>query len=171
MSPTAHFIRVCAIAAAACFVALAVTSKLWIEPDGMVVFDSRLTGYSDADARLFLETITQAQTQTYLGLFRWLDTVFPILLTISLIGTIWLNTAGERPVMRGLALLGPAAYLAMDLSENALVARVLLQRWDPVSDAMILRASTYTQAKWMCLALSVLVVFWAWKFATKERVV
>lgn len=168
MSHPAQFIRVCAVAAVLCLVALVIISKLWIAPAGMVIFDSRLAGYAPADARVFLDTITPAQTQTYLGLFRRLDTAFPILLTVSFLGTIWLNTGAEKPRMRVMALLGPVAYLALNLSENALVAQIL-STGSIVGEETILRASTYTQAKWMCFALSVLVVIWAWRFASKER--
>ena len=169
MRGTAQIIRLCTIAAAACFVALVVISKLWIEPEGMVIFDSRLGGYDGDDAQLFLNAISPTQLDMYLGAFRKLDTAFPILLAISLVGTIWLNTGGEKPFMRWVALIGPAAYLALDLAENAMVAKILDIGPAGIENT-ILRASTYTQAKWMCLALSLLVVVWALRFATKEPV-
>lgn len=138
-----------------------------IEPAGLVIFDSRLAGYTLQDAQVFIAALSEAQLAVYLGLFRWLDTLFPVLLAVSLIGAIWLNTHAEPRRMRTAALLGPLLYLVFDLLENAQVAQVLRAGSD-LAAPLVDTAATYTQAKWMCLALSLLVVFWAWRFAAKE---
>lgn len=162
--------RACGLAALFCFVVLAVLSKTQIEPGGMVIFDSRLAGYSLEDARAFVAALSADQRAAYLGPFRVIDTVFPVLLTAYLWRNIWVGTTGESAGMRTSALLGPALYLVFDLMENAQVATMV--RADAVLDAALVgRTSTLTQAKWMCLALSLLVMFWAWRFARKERAV
>ena len=166
MSKAARFIRLCAIGATLCFAALAVLSKVWIEPAGLAIFDSRFGGYSPSDVQEFLAAVTPAQIHNYLGPFRWLDTVFPLLLTVTLMGVIWLNARNVHVILRAFAVLGPLAYLNMDLSENTLVAQ-MLQNAPQVSDSMALRASGYTQAKWICLAVSGVLVLWAWRFTPK----
>lgn len=167
MSRAARLLWVCAVTALLCFVGLAVLSTTALQPEGMAIFDSRLGGYTPSDARAYLAAVTPAQVAAYLGPFRQLDTVFPVLLTISLMGSIWLNSGGEARFRRITFLLGPAVYLALDLTENASVAQ-MLRDGVGVLDAQVQQASIYTRAKWMCLALSLLVVVWAWRFAAKE---
>lgn len=160
--------RLAGIAALACFVILAVMSKLWIEPDGMTIFDSRLAGYDLADAQAFVAALNADQLGIYLGPFRIIDTIFPLLLTGFLWRTIWVGTAAEGTPMRVSAMLGPLLYLVFDLMENAQVAAIL-QSQGALAPDLVGHASTLTQAKWMCLALSLLVMFWAWRFAGRGQ--
>lgn len=168
MTLTARMCWVVAVAAAVCFVALAVIAEIMIEPAGLSIFDSRLAGYSLAEAQTFVVALSEGQRAVYLGLFRGLDTVFPVLLTVSLLGAIWLNTGGEPARTRGAAMAGPVLYASFDLLENAHVARILILG-EGVQAPLVETAARYTQAKWMCLALGLLVVFWAWKFAAKGK--
>ena len=166
MSRAAKTLWGCATLAVICFIALALIAKLWIEPQGFMIFDSHLRGYSPVMAKAFLEAITAEQTQVYLGIFRQIDTVFPVLATISLAGAIWLNARGVRWGLRGVAALCPLVYLMLDLAENAAVAQML--RIGPlVFDGSILQASALTQGKWICLAVSFILLVWAWRVAPK----
>ncbi len=144
----------------------------------MVVFDSRPGGYTEADARAYVAAVTPEQIDIYLSTFRRLDTAFPILLTIALLGSIWLNTSGAPRSRRAIACLGPVLYLAFDLLENAAVNLVLKCEARAVFEHLrcpvnygdlVAQASIYTQAKWMTLVLSLLVVFWAWRFTPEPE--
>jgi hypothetical protein len=142
-----------------CFVALVVLSKGGLEPDGLKNFDSRFFGYSPQEARTYLaalELVPQAR-DTYLGMFRWLDTVFPVLLTISLAGAVWLNTSQMSALRRMLILCAPGGYLLMDLLENAEVAR-MVQAGSSVADDVVMRASGFTTAKWVLLMVSLVLM-------------
>lgn len=169
MSRAARFFWVCAVCAALCFVALAVISKTTLEPVDMVIFDSRILGYSSAAARAYLDWIAQTPEAlaSYLGIFRQLDTAFPLLLSLALGGGIWLNAAGAHPARRVIMLGAPAAYLMMDLMENARVAE-MLRSGVAVEDQAIAQASSFTTMKWALLAVSLLVLISAW-FSARNR--
>tara|TARA_R110002049_G_scaffold140930_6_gene302344 strand:+ start:1452 stop:1967 length:516 start_codon:yes stop_codon:yes gene_type:complete len=146
------------LAALLCFVALAVMSKFWLEPDGLIVFDSRLRGYDPAAARAYLAALSADQRALYLGAFRVLDTVFPIVLAGTLAGVIWRGAGVRLAMVRVLALLMPGVYLMLDLTENALVAVILRGQ---ATDATIVLASALTQGKWLVLAVAMLLAVWA----------
>lgn len=169
MSRSARFFWVCAVTAVLCFVALAVISKTTLEPEGMLIFDSRFTGYQAGPARDYLAWIVQSPDAlaTYLGTFRQLDTVFPVLLTAALCGAVWLNTAGANPIRRVLLMGAPGAYLMMDLMENAKVAEMLRSGVE-ASDLLIRQASTFTVMKWILLFVAVLVLANEWLRARKK---
>ena len=169
MSRGARFFWICALTAGLFFVALAVISKTTLEAEGMLIFDSRIFGYQAGPAREYLTWIAQTPdgVSTYLGTFRQLDTVFPVLLAIALSGGIWLNTFGSNPLRRGLLLGAPGAYLLMDLMENAWVAE-MLQTGVTVADQVIEQASTFTVMKWALLFVSFLVLMNEWRRVRKK---
>ncbi|MFC6583343.1 hypothetical protein [Sulfitobacter aestuariivivens] len=103
MSRAARLLWGCAGLAALVFLALFGVSKGMLEPAGMVIFDSRVWGYEPDEARRYLDGLDNMLLgrSTYLGIFRALDTVFPLLLTICLSGAIWLNTFCWNRVVRG----------------------------------------------------------------------
>ncbi len=164
MSRAARILWVSAVSAALCLVALAVLTRLSLEPDGLPIFDSRLMGYSAPEARGFLSALNADQVAQYLGIFRQLDTVFPLLLAFSLGGTLWLNTVWVAWPLRAVLLVLPVIYLICDLSENAKVA-VMLRSGVDVSDQIIAQASRLTQIKWVVLGVSMLtcLVVWQWR--------
>jgi hypothetical protein len=149
------------------FLVLAALSKGWLEPDGALIFDSRLGGYTLAEAQAYLGMLDAGQKQLYLGWFRWLDTVFPVLLTFFLSGVLWGQAPGVHPAMRLSLLIIPAAYLVMDLVENALVADML--RSAALDAETVTLASGFTMAKWSFLALACAICLWAWRWAPKQR--
>ncbi|MBM1310415.1 hypothetical protein JQT66_09585 [Sulfitobacter mediterraneus] len=162
-----RLVKLSAAGSLALFLALAVLSKGWLEPDGMLIFDSRLAGYGLAEANTYLGALEAGQKQLYLGWFRWLDTVFPALLTFCLAGVVWGQARGVHPAMRLSLMIIPAAYLVMDLAENALVAEML--RSAALDADTVGRASGFTIAKWGFLALSLGLCVWAWRWAPKQR--
>ena len=135
----------------------------------MLIFDSRFTGYEAGPAREYLTWIAQSPDAlaAYLGPFRQLDTLFPILLTVALCGALWLHTDGSHPVRRLLLIGAPGAYLLMDMMENARVAE-MLQTGVEVADQVIGQASTFTVMKWTLLIVSLLVVTNEWWRARKK---
>lgn len=162
-----RLVRLSGAISLALFLVLAALSKGWLEPDGMLIFDSRLGGYSLAEADIYLGMLDAGQKQLYLGWFRWLDTVFPVLLTICLSGILWGQARGVHPAMRLSLMVIPAAYLVMDLAENALVADML--RSAALDAESVALASGFTMAKWGFLALACAICLWAWRWAPKQR--
>ena len=149
------------------FIALVILAKGWLGAGGFSIFDDHLAGYSVASARDYLSALTVEQTALYLGLFRWIDTVFIILLTFTLASLIWTQARGMSRLVRGFIALTPCVYLMLYLSENAAVAH-LLNIGPQVSAGAILQASAYTIAKWISLTLAMLLCVWAWRLSPKE---
>ena len=91
---------------------------------GLIPFDMRPFGYSTADAQTFLDSLTDDARASYLGPQRLLDSVFPALYGLSLIGAFRVLIA-NRSLRRALILVAVCAALA-DYVENIRVARMLL---------------------------------------------
>ncbi|MBL4626763.1 MAG: hypothetical protein JKY00_01760 [Roseicyclus sp.] len=121
--------------------------------DGLIPFDGRLMGYSVAEARAFLDALTEPARVTYLGVVRILDTVFPICLAALLAWPLWRLPSGT---LRVLGII-PVAYLAADLTENTLVAGMLRSQ-ELVAPDVIELASQITVAKYAFLITSVIAL-------------
>lgn len=161
MSGPARIVRGAAVLALLFLLALLVLSKGWLEPADLLIFDSRFGGYSLTEAQRYLEALGAEGRLLYLGIYRWLDTLFPVLTTLALGGVIWLNTALFNSAIRLLLLCAPIAYVMLDLGENALVAELL--RADFISNQSVVdRASQLTQAKWLMLMASSLLAAGSW---------
>ncbi len=159
-----RWLRITWALAAACFLALAVLSIGWLEPDGHKVFDSRLFGYSPEQAEAYLAALGPRARALYLGLFRGLDTVFPALLAVGLAGIILQRPRGA---MRVLALGAVLLYLVADYSENALVAALL--RGGPDAQT-VWWASRATLTKWASLGGAAgLAALMAWRQGKGSR--
>ncbi|MGC1503073.1 MAG: hypothetical protein WA782_02930 [Sulfitobacter sp.] len=164
-----RILKITGAVSAVLFVFLAILGKVWLQPQGFAVFDAHFGGYSVEAAREYLAALEEAgRTGLYLGLFRGVDTVFPLLLTFTLAGVIWTQARGMPGVVRGVIALTPCVYFGLDLAENAAVAH-LLHFGPQVSAGAILQASAYTLAKWICLTLAMLLAVWAWRLAPKEK--
>ncbi len=126
---------------------------LWAAPrvsgdTGLLLFDERFS-YSHAEALAFLDALSDEGRAVYLLELRLLDTLFPILLAISLaIGLFHLSRAWPAPV-RLAALAFPALGAAFDLQENAAVAGMLRIGPAEVTAAMAEAASRWTSLKWV----------------------
>ncbi len=161
-----RILRITGALSAALFLVLLILAKGWLGAGGFSIFDDHFAGYSVASARDYLSALSAEQTALYLGLFRWIDTVFPIMLTFTLAGVIWTQARGMSRLVRGFVALTPCVYLMLDLSENAAVAH-LLNIGPQVSAGAILQASAYTIAKWISLTLAMLLCVWAWRLSPK----
>lgn len=162
MNLTGRTLWAIAAVAAVMFVVLAVMSLGWLSPEGLSNFDARVLGYSTDEARAYLSVLPESSRAMYLGWFRALDTVFPLLAAIAMCGILWLNTA-EWHLFRRVTSLGMiVAYLMMDLAENNFVGQ-LLESDKPVDPALVDRASDMTQLKWLFLALSLVLLGAVWR--------
>lgn len=125
--------------------------------------DFRITGYSVADARAFLDAIGDSGRGVFFGYFRWLDTVFPPLLALSLVILFRQIRPLRRGLVVGLFALLPLAYLVADLAENA--ALKTLQTEEGFARAVSL-ASDATILKYSILGVTALLLL---LFAVLER--
>lgn len=162
MTGLARLTLIPAVLSAVLFAVLGLVAETALKPAGLDPFDSRVFGYGPEAARDYLKALEEAGgTRTYLGVFRQLDTVFPVLLAASFAGAIWVNC---RALGLGVPLLligAPLGYLLADLVENARVARMLMIG-EGVSDLAVEAASWATRAKWLCVGLSLLFILAAW---------
>ncbi len=109
---------------------------------GLMAFDLRPFGYSEAEARALLAALGPEGRAYYSGVQHRLDLVFPGLLAL----TLCLLFRRALPGVAGLALCAVAlAGAAFDWAENAAVAG-LLAAAEPTAEA-IGHASRMTQAK------------------------
>ena len=171
MKPTDALLSAVAIGAGLCFAALTVLTLGWLQPEGLAPFDSRLAGYSPEDARSYLAALPPEARALYLGPFRMLDTLFPVLLAATLAGLTWRLSEARHTLLRAALMLLPLDYLAADLAENAKVAQILA--FGPEApDLLIAVASRLTQFKWGALALSLvaLAVLWLLRRTSPPKV-
>ena len=131
--------------------------RLAAETAGLMPFDLRAFGYSVADAQAYLTAMTPTGRVLYLGPIRLNDTIFPILMTLTLCLPLrrW-HWAWSLPAL---------AYGVLDLAENWAVAR-LIRTGPQVDGGSVALASALTMAKFVLvtlalgLALAGLVSLW-----------
>lgn len=131
-------------------------TRLMPEAGGQPPFDLRVMGYDMAQARAYLEALTDEGRRLWFGPIRWLDTVFPLLMGTLLASLIWrLGRPWLSPV--------PFAYTAADLWENARVREMIDAGSDGLTSAMVEGASAVTQGKFALLAMSVALLWAVWR--------
>lgn len=112
------------------------------EAGGLVPFDLRPLGYTEAEARAFLAALGAEGHAIYSGPQRILDLLYPALLGISLAGPVlWL--VASRP-LRAVFTCVIVAAVASDYLENYFVARLLAGE---ISGGAIASASYATMVK------------------------
>ena len=162
MNEVGPIVRLAGWLALGLFVVLFVLGAFWIAPGGPLLFDTRFWGYCPETARDILAVLgapDKGPAQLYLNWHRPIDTVFPIVLTVWLIGMI--RSRWQDAVGAALCLL-PVAYLLFDLSENARVAEML--RTGPGVDANIVTtAALMTVLKFVCVVPSLILAIFAWR--------
>ncbi|MGY6536360.1 MAG: hypothetical protein ACXIVG_13530 [Pararhodobacter sp.] len=139
------------------FLAMAGFVEWRLAPQGATPLpDVSLTGHDAERLVAWMAGMTDRGRALVLGPFRVLDTVFPLLLALTLV-----ITGAARHVWLGLAGL---AYAGADLAENAVIA-AMLRAWPaaPGADAVAL-ASALTIAKWVMVIPAVALGLWLfWK--------
>ncbi len=123
---------------------------------GLLAFDLRPFGYSEAEARAFLAALGAEGRALYTGPQRGLDLLFPALLGLSLAGPVlWLVASRSwRAVFIGVIV----AATALDYLENYLVAGLLAGEIDAKAIAAASRATMLKSALDSCAILIVLAV-------------
>jgi hypothetical protein len=125
---------------------LLLVPRLSAETAGMLPFDLRALGYSAEDAHAYLGAMTPAGQALYLGPIRLNDTIFPILLMLTLCLSQWRwHWAFSLPAL---------AYGLVDLAENRAVAR-LIRTGPQVDSASVALASALTMAKYAAVTLAI----------------
>ncbi len=123
---------------------------LWTLPaisdgaDGLMAFDLRPTGYSVAEARAFLDSLSDEARAIYQGPQRMLDMVYPALLGLVLGGALW--SLVTHPMLRWVLVFVVGGSVMADYYENHLVAQMLVEN-EAATDALIASASRATIAK------------------------
>ena len=130
--------------------------KIMPATQGLKPFDLRYFGYSYDDALAYLATLNIETTEMLLGPVRWLDTSFPLLFTITMLGWGWVLSEGLSKVVRGLTIALPLIYLALDYLENFLVAKMIAGILP--SAAQVQMASTMTVWKFVFVAICALML-------------
>lgn len=133
------------------------TMVLWSLPkisemaDGAAPFDLQLTGYSFETAKTFISEIGSEGRDFYLNTQQLLDTVYPALLGLTLLGAlIGLDRGGWGWVLSIFAIAG----CVFDYLENAAV-RVMLQSGpQSLTQAMVENASGWTVLKSFCHSIA-----------------
>lgn len=124
--------------------------RLMPEAHGALPFDLRLFGYSMNEARGYLTLLSPRGYALAQGPIFWLDTVFPVLMGLTL--AWWMRPfAGVFGMVCTLAAM---SYVALDWAENAAVQAMLTTGPDYLRYADVARAETMTQAKFAALALA-----------------
>ncbi|MGH1575683.1 hypothetical protein [Planktotalea sp.] len=117
--------------------------------------DTRALGYSAADARDFLDAIGVSGRAAFFGYYRWLDTLFPPMLAVSLI-LLFRQISGARSMLAlGVFSLLPLGYLIADITENS-----FLKRLDSNLgfEAAVMAAQDATKLKYLVLGIAFLVL-------------
>lgn len=123
---------------------------------GLRSFDSRVGGYTLADARDYLAGLDPGGYALYQGLARWLDLLFPALLGLSMGVFYWRVTSYLNQWSRLVLLLFPSGYVLMDLCENALIQEMLAHTAAHLDPETVSLASHFTITKFVLLAVSLL---------------
>jgi len=132
------------------------TPKLLTAADGLWPFDIRVMGYTVEEATQYVSTITPEGRAYYLSVERTLDTVFPALLAISLMITLY-RLAPKLPAL----YLFPVSGALFDYYENASVVQML--QTNAPDKALVEMASLLTVLKFASIAISVLAILWLWR--------
>lgn len=149
---------------------LLITMNVWTVREidaaagGLMLFDNRPTGYSFEEAKEFIGALKPEGKAIYLGIQKYLDTLFPILLAISLSWGLWMLTTAwimpARLVICAIAIIGPAC----DLMENASVRVMLRTGADKLTEQMVATASFWTVTKWtldLIAGITFLLLLWS----------
>ncbi len=142
------------------FAAMAAFVEWRLGPQGATPLpDTSLTGHTADSLTAWAAGMTEAGRALVLGPYRLMDTVFPLLLALTLA-----ITGGRRRWWLG-ALAG--TYALLDLAENASIAAILGAAPAVPSADQVARASLLTIAKWITVIPATALGLWL--FLTELR--
>lgn len=131
------------------------TTQLVPMTAGLQPLDLRVTGYSHGDVLAYVAVLDRASIEL-LTTLRWVDTSFPMLFALALIGWGRRWAVGFPLHIRGLAVILPLAYFLADMAENTVVARIFTKAMPSIE--LVQMASTLTIVKFIAVALAVLLL-------------
>ncbi|WP_323037342.1 hypothetical protein [Pararhodobacter sp.] len=135
------------------YLGLYLSGQLMHHATGEIPLDFRAFGYSLGEARDYLRALSPEGFALAQGPVFWADMVFSTLIGLTL--TWWMRPFSG--VFGMVCVLTAMTYVALDWGENAAVQAMLTAGPDWVEPAEILRASTFTSAKFVALALGVIL--------------
>ncbi|AHM04028.1 hypothetical protein roselon_01649 [Roseibacterium elongatum DSM 19469] len=145
--------------------------QLWTVPTlrqmagGAALLDTRIAGYDLAAVSTYLTALGPEGRRFYIGPERMADTIFPIgLLGVLGFGTV-LALRPVAPRLAPLAALPAVIYFALDMAENAVVARLMMQGPDALRPEAVARASLLTLWKFRLVGAACVVLISALGFA------
>jgi hypothetical protein len=153
---------------------LYITMLAWSLPiltkaaDGLVAFDLRPGGYSFAEAKHYLETLSDDGNFFYRGVQHKLDTFFPAFEGIAVGWAVFLLAPAGWKNGRFVLLLPALAGTVFDYLENASVAVMLKAGATGLTQKMVTTASMFSQLKALFVTIAMvllvaLIVRWFWK--------
>lgn len=157
---------------------LAVTIPELVKIAGAPIFDTRIGGYDAGEAVRLLTALGAEGRRYYLTRHLPADAALALIEAVAIVLVILRVTRpGARfavPVpakWRTALLAAPVLTLAFDLSENALVAGMLVDAAPGATE--IAFASIFTQAKWVAasvsIALALVLPLTAWRRGRRHR--
>ncbi|MDP7150804.1 MAG: hypothetical protein QGI08_13785 [Paracoccaceae bacterium] len=125
--------------------------------DGQKQLDLYVLGYSHPQVMAFIAGLEPGMAQKLTTEVRLIDTSFPILLGLALVG--WTLIAGKGlGLVRVVAALIPLAYALVDLYENHLIAGILTSALPGVEQVALASAATIT--KFILIGGSAIILLW-----------
>ena len=142
--------------------------KIAAEAGGAMPFDMRPAGYTLEDAQAFLTALSPEGNAFYRETQHRLDSLYPPLLEATLGLGLWIMAPCTSPWLRASLALFAVPGMVFDLTENLLVADMLMsQAGSPDAElAMLASAATVLKSVFTTLAMSLLLIltgWWAWK--------
>ncbi len=122
---------------------------------GLIPFDLRAAGYSDAEARLYLTELSNEGREFYLNVQQKLDFVFPLLLALTL--GFALRGLFRKTWLRNVLVLLPFTASAFDYVENSRIAAMLNSPVKLLSAEQVAMASQATVLKFVFISVSLAV--------------
>lgn len=122
-------------------------------------FDLRTFGYGFADATSYIASLSASGRSFYLNEWRVLDTLFPVVLTLSFVLWNWRLLRRKGLILRVAFLVIGLSYGVFDFLENAAVAGMLS---DPegLTPKIVAEANRWTLLKFAVFGLSVLGILY-----------
>ncbi|WP_417587444.1 hypothetical protein [Pararhodobacter oceanensis] len=131
------------------YLAAYIGPQVMAQAEGQLPFDLRALGYSLGEARGYLRVLTPEGYLLAQGPMFWADTLFPLLLGATLLW--WMRPFAGMFGM--VCVLSSMSYIALDWGENSAVQAMLTAGPDWVRPVEVVRASTFTMAKFAALLL------------------
>ncbi len=147
---------------------------------GAAPFDIRPFGYSEQEARAFLDAIGEAGRHYYASPELLLDMFYPPLYAVSRgLALWWLTVPGRSrgvpwpPRLRDALIAVPLVMASLDVVENLCIA-AMLWTWPDLSPALVQVSSAATRVKIMAGALTEVLmagfaVMWLARLALTRR--